>query len=74
MELVNSHSLLKLMVAGLPECDERDILCKAAFGLLKRNLWSPYVRDNLVQAQYYRVCHNLDQELMNRILKISKDI
>jgi hypothetical protein len=43
------------MIADLPECEDGDFWCKAAFGLLKRNLWSPYVRNNLVQAQYYRV-------------------
>ena len=43
-------------VADLPECEDGDFWCKAAFGLLKRNLWSSYVRNNLVQAQYYRVC------------------
>lgn len=44
-----------MRVADLPECEDGDFWCKAAFGLLKRNLWSPYVRNNLVQAQYYRV-------------------
>jgi palmitoyl-protein thioesterase len=42
-------------IADLPECDDGDFWCKAAFGLLKRNLWTSYVRNNLVQAQYYRV-------------------
>ena len=44
-----------LIVADLPECEDGDFWCKAAFGLLKKNLWSSYVRHNLVQAQYYRV-------------------
>jgi len=42
-------------IANLPECDESDLLCKAAFGLLKRTLWSSYTRNNIIQAQYYRV-------------------
>ena len=43
------------MTANLPDCAEGDWFCKAAFGLLRRNLWSLYVRDNIVQAQYWRV-------------------
>jgi hypothetical protein len=43
------------MVADLPECEDKDFWCKTAFGLLKRNLWSSYVRNNVVQSQYYRV-------------------
>ena len=43
------------MVADLPECPDGDFLCKSALSLLKRNMWSSYVRNNIVQAQYYRV-------------------
>jgi len=50
-------------IADLPECNSSDFWCKAAFALLKRNMWSAYVRNNLVQAQYFRDPEDLETYL-----------
>jgi palmitoyl-protein thioesterase len=53
-------------IADLPACSDGDWLCNVAHGLLKRNLWGSYVREQVVQAQYYR-----DPEDLERYLELS---
>ncbi|KAK7748745.1 hypothetical protein SLS53_000768 [Cytospora paraplurivora] len=41
-------------IIDFSECSPTNFLCKGAMALLRGNVWSSYVQNNLVPAQYYR--------------------
>ena len=46
-------------ISSFKDCAPTDLLCHAAFSLLRGNTWTGFVQDRLVPAQYYRT---LDDE------------
>lgn len=41
-------------IIDFSECSPTNFLCRGAMALLRGNVWSSYVQNNLVPAQYYR--------------------
>ncbi|BFZ61425.1 hypothetical protein YB2330_002490 [Saitoella coloradoensis] len=53
-------------IADMPACKDTDWVCKSARNIARSNVWGSYVRDRIVQAQYYR-----DPEDMENYLEYS---
>jgi len=47
-------------ISDIPMCKPRDFLCQIARRFAKRAVYSTWVQQNIIQAQYYRDPNNLD--------------
>lgn len=61
-------------ITDFSDCSPANFLCKGAMALLRGNVWSAYVQDNLVPAQYYRPTTEAEYEAYLENSKFLADI